>query len=204
MSGQDLLERFWALDIDHGSLGLMQRDFGEPYFCTPVGAEILGWTGVDGVHFCRVPAVDPALVFVVTPIPCGEHCVEPVARDIETFFRLLLACGGANLLEGVSYVGEERFRAWLEEDRASMDGARAAALDKLREALALEPCPDPYRAIKSLQNSFDNTTIPFSEEYYEATGEEPPAGRLPRPGDTAGTAAWAATVKLEADLSEET
>ena len=203
MSGESLLERFRALDIDHMAVGLRQDTDDTPCFCTPVGARVVGSLGVDGVHFVQVPALDPEAVFSVTPIPCGEHHVEPVAEDFETFLRLVLACGGASPLEQVSYLDEAGFDQLLVEDRASVDSDRAAALSRIRQALGLEPHPAPYAYIKSLQKGFDYTTIPFSEEYYEVTGEPNPGGVIA--DDQARSAPlWENVMKLGIDISDET
>lgn len=176
MSAQGMLETFRALDLDHYAVGLGRSPGASPHFCTPVGAEIVGWTGVDGIHFCRIPAVVPELVFVVTPIPCGERHVEPVAEDFETFLRLVLACGGGGLLEQVSWLGEDQFEELLNQERAALSAAQVQALEKIGPAFGLVPHPAPYAYVKSLQTSFDYTTIPFSEEYYEVTGAERPDG----------------------------
>ena len=63
---RDDLRVFQGLEIDFSSIGLEQQD-SSPYFCTPVGAEYVGWIGCDGVHFVLLPGdervfcVDPAM-----------------------------------------------------------------------------------------------------------------------------------------------
>ena len=51
---RDDLRVFQGLEIDFSSIGLEQQD-SSPYFCTPVGAEYVGWIGCDGVHFVLLP-----------------------------------------------------------------------------------------------------------------------------------------------------
>lgn len=41
-------------NIDLAPLGLLPADDSDRYFCTPVDAELIFRTGVDGVHYCRV------------------------------------------------------------------------------------------------------------------------------------------------------
>ena len=47
-------QKLLQTDIDLSSLGVERRTDNEPYFCTPKGASVFGWTGVDGIHFCFV------------------------------------------------------------------------------------------------------------------------------------------------------
>ena len=63
----NLYQQFLSLPIDRESLGLEPRDRDITHFCTPKGAGILGWAGVDGVHYCTVPALGET-VFCVTPM----------------------------------------------------------------------------------------------------------------------------------------
>ena len=44
-------QKLLQTDIDLSSLGVERRTDNEPYFCTPKGASVFGWTGVDGIHF---------------------------------------------------------------------------------------------------------------------------------------------------------
>lgn len=45
---------FLKKQIDLAPLGVAQRTDAYPYFCTPRGANIFGWVGVDGIHFCFI------------------------------------------------------------------------------------------------------------------------------------------------------
>ena len=50
--------QFLKTDVDLSPLGVMRVDAPfEPYFCTPKGAAIFGWAGVDGIHYCFIRAV---------------------------------------------------------------------------------------------------------------------------------------------------
>ena len=46
--------KFLKYGIDLAPLGLEQRAGDETYFCTPKGAKVIGWAGVDGIHFCFI------------------------------------------------------------------------------------------------------------------------------------------------------
>lgn len=177
MNGEDL-DRFRRLEIDHGAIGLEQSE-NTPYFCTPVDAEFVGWTGCDGIHFIMLPGdervycVDPAM---------GEPgtYVLPVAADLRQFLSFVLFCRDANPISQIWWLTEERFRALLEEDaKASWPGCeeffsrKMAALDTIAGTFCLEP-RDPYPAVRTLQAAFDPSNLCFSREYYDVLGLEDP------------------------------
>ena len=43
---------FKRMHIDLGALGAEGGRNAVRYTCTPKGAKIFGWAGVDGIHFC--------------------------------------------------------------------------------------------------------------------------------------------------------
>ena len=45
-----LYEKYKKLGIDFSQLSLEPGDTSGGYFCTPKGAEVIGWAGVDGIH----------------------------------------------------------------------------------------------------------------------------------------------------------
>ena len=81
--------KFFSYGLDLAPLGLERRDGTETYFCTPKGARIIGWAGVDGIHFCRVRGFGE-MVFAVSPMNPAPHYVHPVAQNFSDFLRLLL------------------------------------------------------------------------------------------------------------------
>ena len=107
------LRQFLALGIDLTPLGAEPRD-PLPYFCTPQDAEVFGWTGVDGSHFCFIPDFGDT-VFAVSPMEPPNY-VHPVARDFRDFLRLLLACGHAISLEQAWACDEATFYKELQAD----------------------------------------------------------------------------------------
>ena len=172
---RDDLARFRALKIDFESVGLIQREENEPYFCTPVGAEYVGWIGCDGVHFVLLPGDER--VFCVDPA-MGEPgtYVLPVAKDFRAFLSYVLFCRDANPLSQIWWLTEERFRHLLAEDAgADWPGSgdflarKEETLGALRAAFSLSPA-DPYGAVKALQAGFDPAVLTFSPEYYETLG----------------------------------
>lgn len=180
MASREDLNRFQALDIDFSAIGLEQSE-NAAYFCTPLGAEYVGWIGCDGVHFVLLPGDER--VFCVDPMVMEEgRCVLPVAEDFREFLSFVLFCRDAAPLTQLSWMDEARFRQMLAEDTAA-DGCeaffarKAAALDTIAGALAIEP-QDPYEKVKALQAAFDPAVLVLSDEYYDVLGLE-----NPRPGE---------------------
>lgn len=173
-----MYEKYKKLDIDFSQLSLEQRDACGDYFCDPVGAEVIGWAGVDGIHCCFVEGFGE-MVFAVSPANGPGDYVHPLARSFEDFLRLILACG-LDAAEQAWMWNRGEFDAFLETYPPTR--SQRAALDGLRDALGLTPMEDPYGYIRELQSSFDYGKIPYSKEYYGLVPEEPePQGPPERP-----------------------
>lgn len=83
-------EKFLRSGIDLSSIGIERREDNASYFCTPKGASIFGWAGVDGIHYCFVRGFG-GMVFAVSPMNSAQDFVHPIARDFADFLRLLPA-----------------------------------------------------------------------------------------------------------------
>lgn len=164
--------KFRSLDFPKDAIGLEWSDNNTTYFCTPVGAEVIGWLGVDGIHFCFVPSISSDMVFAVSPIPCGEHYVEPIARNFQEFLSLVLFCKGVSLLEQICWISEEQFSELLKSEEKNSWPARDAALNTLRMEFGIESQSDVYQYVKDLQANFEYSEIPFSEGFYDTLGIE--------------------------------
>ena len=46
----NLYKKFKELNLDTSCLGLIPGSETSDYFCTPLGAKVIGWEGVDGIH----------------------------------------------------------------------------------------------------------------------------------------------------------
>ena len=168
-------KRFRALDISFGAIGLYQQE-NTAYFCTPVGAEFVGWIGCDGVHFILLPGDER--VFCVDP-DMGERgtYVLPVAGDFREFLSFILYCQDANPLSQIYWMTETQYKELAAEDAAArQDENMARFFDQKDAALAaiakefdLTPA-DPFKKIKDMQAKFDPAVLDFSEEYYETLG----------------------------------
>ncbi len=156
-----------SLGLDLERVGLMQREDNESYFCTPRDAFLLGWAGVDGIHYCQALGLDET-VFVVDPM-AGDDPVHPIARSVTDMLRLLLACGDmAALAQARAFHTEQSFGEFLTECRP--DAETREVLEAIGRGLGITPMPLPYKYLKELQDSFDMGAVPYTEEYYEVIG----------------------------------
>lgn len=150
----------WGIDL--APLGMESRTDAYPYFCTPKGAEIFGWAGVDGIHFCFVRGFGE-MVFAVSPMNEAPHFVHPLARDGSDLLRLLLACGDSAALEQAWQWDEEQFASFLAENPPSPE--QEALLRQIAERTGLSPMEHPWRYLRELQTTFDYSKIKYTEDY---------------------------------------
>lgn len=171
-----LYEKFKKLDINFSHISLEQGDTHSDYFCTPQGAEVIGWAGVDGIHCCFVKGFGET-VFTISPMNTQGNYVKPVANTFEDFLRLLLACGGVDAVEQAWMWNRGEFNAYLET--YPPNDKQRVVLDELRDSLSLTPMDDPYGYIKGVQSAFDYSRLSFPKEYYEFGGNKPEAESPP-------------------------
>lgn len=160
----NLYQKFRKLPIDFDAIGLGRRDDDVTYFCTPKGAKIIGWAGVDGIHYCTVRGFDE-MVFAVSPMNLPGDYVHPIAENFADLLRLLLACGTMDALEQAHQWDREQFAAYVAENRPTE--AQKAVLDTLAETFSLTAIEDPYGYLEALRQSFDYSRIPYPPEYYD-------------------------------------
>ena len=160
-------QKFLRSGLDLAPLGVERREENLPYFCTPKGAAIFGWAGVDGIHYCFIRGFG-GMVFAVSPMNAAPDCVHPLARDFADFLRLLLACGDAAALEQAWMWGEAQLDAFLWENPPTAE--QEACLAAVAAQLGLTPMEHPWAYLRELQASFDPGSIKYTEEYYNVTG----------------------------------
>ncbi len=88
-------EKFLCSGIDLSSIGIERRKDNASYFCTPKGASIFGWAGVDGIHYCFVRGF-AGMVFAVSPMNSTPDFVHPIAKRLcgfPAFASCLRGCG---------------------------------------------------------------------------------------------------------------
>lgn len=157
-------ESFKNLRINTEPIGfIFGGDDGE-CFCTPIGAEIIASTGVDGIYYCFIKGFGDT-VFSVNPMKLKGDCVHPVAESFEMFLRLLLSCGCEAAIEQAYDLSREEFYSYL--SKYQPDEEQQAVLCEIKEKLNLQPLENPYEYIKKLQSDFDYSSIEYNSEYYD-------------------------------------
>lgn len=145
-------------------LGIEHREDNSPYFCTPRGAGIIGWAGVDGIHYCFIRGFGE-MVFSVNPTNYDSDYVCPLANSFEDFLRLLLACKDANILEQARRWEPEKFYKMLAgsiSDQSVYD-----TLGRIAETMHLTPMEKPWEYMKELQDGVDYSKIKYTEDFYD-------------------------------------
>lgn len=173
-----IYEKFLRTGVDTASLGMERREDNAPYFCTPKGATIIGWAGVDGIHFCFIRGFGQ-MVFSVSPMNAAPNYVHPLAKDFGDFLRLLLACGHVSALEQSWTWDESQFAVFLQENPPTPE--QRQTLSEISEKLGLSPMEQPWAYINALQSAFDYTRIKYTEDCYDVDmnpGLTPPAWKV--------------------------
>ena len=138
-------QKLLQTDIDLSSLGVERRTDNEPYFCTPKGASVFGWTGVDGIHFCFVRGFG-GMVFAVSPANTFPNYVHPLAKNFADFLRLLLACGDVAALEQAWMWDKAQFETFLQDNPPTQEQQETLAESKRART-------DNGNVVKSLEES---------------------------------------------------
>lgn len=154
-------QKFLRLGISLASLGIETREENTAYFCTPKGASIIGWAGVDGIHYCCARGFGN-MIFAVNPMNSAPDYVHPIAEDFETLLRLLLVCGDAAALEQSWQWNEEQFSSFLTENPPTNE--MKALLSEIGKKLNLSQMENPWQYLHSLQESFDYSKIRYTED----------------------------------------
>ncbi len=155
---------FKRMHIDLGALGAEGGRNAVRYTCTPKGAKIFGWAGVDGIHFCTIKGFGET-IFSVSPMNPGQDCVQPLARDMGDFLRLLLACGDTAALEQAWMWTEAQFEEYLREYPPTED--QRAVMREIEEKCGLAPMEEPWRYLKKVRAETDCSGLRFEKEYEE-------------------------------------
>ena len=167
--GMILYDNYIKKKFDLTAFGIERREGRSDYFCTPKGAKIIGWTGVDGIHYCTIKSLGD-VVFAVEPMgDAGRHAF-PVAANFEDFLRLLMACGHEAYLEQAHAWSRERYGNFAKENPVSREAGEQIAY--LQREYGLLPMEDPYAYLKEIYDNFDFSTVPYKKDYYEYIPKE--------------------------------
>lgn len=169
-----LYEKFKKMDADTSLIGIEKGNEEGDYFCTPIGAKVIGWEN-GGIHYCFIEGFGEK-VFAVNPETASEHFVRPLAENFEEFLMVVLACKGTTAAEQITDWTKEQFEAFLDEDTGDFAEKREKVLEKICSELKIEPMKNVFEYVKKLQEDFDYTKLKYSSEYYDVLGLEPPEG----------------------------
>ena len=173
-----LYEKYKNLKIDGSWIGL-EAGTQTPCFCTPIGAEIIGWD--NGIHYCFIKGFGD-MVFCVNPEPCCDYNVYPIARNFCDFLGLILATGNTNTLQQIIWWDKKRFEDFVnstEEQEYRVRPEVQGVLSTIRKGIDITPIDTPFEYVKDLQSNFPYEQIPFTNEYYDTLGIERPDGTEP-------------------------
>ena len=177
-----LYEKYKNLKIDGSWIGL-EAGAQTPYFCTPIGAEIIGWD--NGIHYCFIKDFGD-MVFCVNPETCCDYNVYPIARNFCDFLGLILATGNTNTLQQIIWWDKKRFEDFVnstEEQEYRVRPEVQGVLSTIRKGIDITPIDTPFEYVKDLQSNFPYEQIPFTNEYYDTLGIERPDGTEPEEND---------------------
>lgn len=156
----------------YASLGLYYENAKSAikYFCTPKGANVFASMGVGGVHFCTI-SKQGEKIFVVSPEPCSERYVFPVANDINEFFQLIVALSGTQLIDQIPMFNKEQFEKIREEHILNNGNDISNDItDLINKFNIVDNKSSAYDIVMKLYNNFDYSTLQFSPLYYETLG----------------------------------
>ncbi|MBQ7337512.1 MAG: hypothetical protein IJW40_03550 [Clostridia bacterium] len=157
---QDFLRNDMTLE----PFGILPGESRSTYFCTPRTSTILGWTGVDGIHYVQIKKLGE-MVFAVNPYADPGRHAHPVAQNFEDFLRLLVKCGHESYLEQAHGWTWEQYENFSQEN--TMTAEQNDAAEQIMARFDLTPISDVYTYVKELDAAFDYSTIPYPADYWE-------------------------------------
>ena len=157
-------QKFKKLKIDFSAIEFEQAGNEDKYFCTPIGAHLIGRAGVDGIHYCTVRG-QGEMVFAVNPSNEIGKNVFPIANTFDELLSLLLACGSMAAIEQAHMWDEEQFEEFVAENQPTP--AQLTVFDVLREKLGITPMEEPFRYLFELQERYNYGLLNYPKEYYE-------------------------------------
>lgn len=156
-----LFERFCSSSLDTAGIGLDCAG-AQAYLSTPLAAQILAVTGVDGVCFCTAFGCGET-IFVVDPSAAPGQDIYPVAKNLPDFFGLVLACGGTAAICQAWQWSRSGFDALVQSQDLSR--RQQSILRALRNTYTPPRIDDPYAYMQQLREQFDYTSLPLHPDY---------------------------------------
>ena len=165
-------EKYCQLNIDGRWINLEKTDNNIKYFCTPIGADIIGWEN-GGIHYCFIDGYGE-MVFAANPETCADSYVYPLAKNFEDFLRLILVCGSTTAVEQIILWNKEQFDNFLHSENNPIVPEQRTVLDRIQAEFNLTPMANSFEYVKDVQTQFDDSKIKYSNEYYEILGLDYP------------------------------
>ena len=159
-----LYQKLQKQKFNFAAIGLEQGELEENYFCTPKGAKVIGWAGVDGIHYCRIRGFGE-MIFAVSPMNLPGDYVHPIAKSFEDLVALLNKCGSLDVIEQAHFWNQEQFEKYLKENPSTEEFV--LAIKQIQENYEISSIENPFSYIKELQESFDYSRIKYTEDYYD-------------------------------------
>ena len=169
-----LYEKFNKLKIDGSQIGFEKGETEGGYYCTPIGAKVIGWD--NGIHYCYIEGLGET-VFCVNPENYGDELVYPIANNFEDFLRLILATYSANTLMQIILWDKSQYMdfindPWEVENRENEEVK--SVIKTISDKLNLTPMENPFEYVKAIQKDFDYSLIKYTDEYYDTLGIDNP------------------------------
>lgn len=174
-------QKYKALNINKSYISLEEGSETADYFCTPIGAKVIGWE--NGIHYCFIDGLDE-MVFAVNPGGAvnenGDDLhVYALAENFEIFLKIILACSCANHVEQIIRFTKDEFERFIKNDLSDDENFRnqqQKVLNTIKNELSLTVLDNPFEYVKALQKDFDYCNIQFTNEYYDTLELERPDG----------------------------
>ena len=103
---ETLFDQYKELNINGSLICLEQVEDIYSYFCYPTNAKAIGFEG--SIMYCFIEPYGE-MVFACNPDTCADDFVYPLARTIEDFMRLILACGTTYPIEQIIRMEKDKF-----------------------------------------------------------------------------------------------
>lgn len=165
-----MYQKFLQSELNLASLGIERHNDNAPYFCTPEDASILGWAGIDGIHFCFIHGFG-GMVFSVNPMNSPGDYVHPLSENFTDFLRLILACKDTSAIEQAWMWNQTQFEAFLDENPVTQE--QQTILSELAKTTQLTPMERPWAYIKALQADFNYSKIKYTDDYQDVIMDIP-------------------------------
>ena len=129
-------QKFRKLKIDFAAIEFEQASNEDKYFCTPIGAHLIGRAGVDLIQNRKIKK-KREMVFAVNPSNEVGKNVFPIANTFDELLSLLLACGSMAAIEQAHMWDEEQFEEFVVKNQPTP--SQLAVFDVLREKMVIAP-----------------------------------------------------------------